>query len=416
MRPHVVIVGGGFAGLAAARGLRREPVRITLVDRTNHHLFQPLLYQVATAALAPSDIAEPIRSILRRQENVSVRLAEVTAIDLAEHRMTLVDEGGRTEDVAWDKLVLAAGARHSYFGNDAWVEHAPGLKTLGDALEIRRRILTAFERAEWTRDPDDRRMLTTFIVVGGGPTGVELAGALAEIATRTLHRNYRNLDPSQARIVLIEGTHAVLGTYPPDLQERARAQLQSLGVEVRLGDFVTRIDAEGVVVGEQRIPAATVLWAAGVQGAPVARTLGVPLDRAGRVPVNPDLSLPAHPDAFIAGDLAAVPDVPGLAPAATQMGAFVAKAIRADLRSDPRASFRYKDKGNMATIGRSRAVMDAAGLHVSGVIAWLAWVFVHILFLVTFRNRVIVLIKWAWAWLTFERASRLIWRPTHTDV
>ncbi len=417
MKPHTVIIGGGFAGLAAAKGLRRADVTITLIDKTNHHLFQPLLYQVATAGLAPSDIAEPIRSILARQSNTTVRLAEVTAIDLESRSLTLVDEGGDSSEVTYDKLVVAAGARHSYFGNDQWALHAPGLKTIGDALEIRRRVLAAFEKAEWETDPDVRRALMTFVVVGGGPTGVELAGAIAEIAFRTLRREYRNIDTRQARVLLLEGAHAVLLPYSADLQVKARRQLESLGVEVRLDAMVTGVDEHGVNVGDERIEACTVLWGAGVQGSPLARSLGVPLDKAGRVPVEKDLSVAGFRDVFVVGDLAAVVDpvseepVPGIAPAAMQMGSFVADCIERDVRYLERGQFVYTDRGQMATIGRSRAVAESYGFEFSGFFAWVAWVFVHIFFLITMRNRTLVMIKWAWAWATWERATRLVWRP-----
>lgn len=416
-RPHVAIIGGGFAGLAAARQLAGAPVQITILDRTNHHLFQPLLYQVATAGLAPSDIAEPIRSILARQANASVRLAEVTAVDLQQRTLQLVDEGGSHESLSWDKLVIAAGASHSYFGHDAWAEHAPGLKTLGDALEIRRRILTAFERAEWSTDPEERARLLTFVVVGAGPTGVELAGTIAEIAFRTLRRDYRSIDTTAARVILLEGQDSVLPSYPEPLRRRAARQLESLGVRLRLGARVTDISAHHVALGGEQIPCGTVLWAAGVQGAPLAATLGIALDRAGRVPVEPDCSVPGHPDAFVVGDLAVLSDpqtdapIPGVAPAATQMGRFVGRAILADLGAQARGVFRYVDRGALATIGRSRGVAQLRSLQLSGLSAWLVWVFVHIWFLVTFRNRILVMTKWAWSWVTFDRSTRLIWRP-----
>ena len=414
--PHVIIVGGGFGGLAAAKGLARAEVAITLIDKTNHHLFQPLLYQVATAGLAPSDIAQPIRSIVARQSNVEVRLAEVTGIDLDGRTVQVSEAGGELAELSWDKLVIAAGTRHSYFGNDEWAEHAPGLKTIGDALEIRRRILSAFEKAEWADDPDERAALMTFVVVGGGPTGVELAGAIAEIACKTLRREYRRIDTAQAHVILLEGADAVLPAYPAPLRESAREQLESLKVDVRVGARVTGVDEAGVWVGEDRIEARTVLWGAGVQGSPLARDLGVPLDRAGRVAVQPDCSVPGHADVYVVGDLATLSDpdtgpVPGVAPAATQMGTFVARAITQDLRGEPRSVFRYKDKGSLATIGRSRAVADAFGVRASGFVAWLVWVFVHIWFLITLRNRALVMIKWAWAWFTWERATRLVWHP-----
>jgi NADH:ubiquinone reductase (H+-translocating) len=413
--PHVLVVGGGFGGLEAARHLRRAPVRITIVDRSNHHLFQPLLYQVATASLAPSDIASPIRAIVRRQKNVFVRLAEVESVDLA-HKHARLLENGHGVDVVWDKLVLAAGVSHSYFGHDEWAANAPGLKTIADALEIRQRVLCAFERAEWEPDPRQRASLTTFVVIGAGPTGVELAGAIKEIAFKTLRRDFRNIDSTRARVILLEGTGAVLPPYPERLRERAKEQLERLGVEVRLDAMVTGVDAEGVSIGEERIDARTVLWAAGVRGASVASTLEVPLSRSGQVPVEQDCSVPGHPDAFVVGDLALfVPEgggkpLPGVAQAAMQMGRHVARVIRDDLEGRPRARFTYNDKGSLATIGRSKGVADLGFVQWSGLPAWLLWAFVHIAFLVTFRNRVVVMIKWGWAWFTFERAARLIWR------
>ncbi len=417
MAPHVLVVGGGFGGLAATQALAGAPVRITLVDRTNHHLFQPLLYQVATASLAPSDIAEPIRSIVKHQDNVKVRLAEVLAISLSERTATLRDDDGTEDVVRWDKLVLAAGAKSTWFGHDEWAAHAPGLKTLGDALDIRRRILRAFEHAEWAETEAQRAALTTFVVIGGGPTGVELAGAIAEIAFWTLRKDFRNVDLSKARVLLLEGGPSLLSTYPPELQERGRRQLEKLGVEVRTGAKVSHVGPDGVRVGDESIPAATVLWGAGVKGEPVAATLGVPLDRAGRVVVAPDCSVPGHPDAFVVGDLAAHAHggapVPGVAPAAQQMGRFVADAIRGDLEGRARGAFSYWDKGSMATIGRSKAIAMAGRFRTSGLLAWAMWAFIHVFFLITFRNRFLVMTKWAVAWFTYERASRLIWRsPT----
>jgi len=411
MARRVVVIGGGFGGLATVQALRKEPVEITLIDRRNHHLFQPLLYQVATAALAPSDIAEPIRAILSRQANATVRLAEADHIDPVAKQVHLADG----QLVPYDTLVLAAGAGPSYFGHPEWAAHAPGLKTIGDALDIRRRVLQAFEQAEWCDDPDQRRALTTFVVVGAGPTGVELAGALAEIAFRTLKTDFRRIDLSEARVVLLEGGDAVLPPYPPRLQASAKRQLESLGVEVRLNAMVSDVDEQGVTVGDETIAAHTVLWAAGVQGAEVGASLGVPTTPTGQVTVEPDLTVPGHPDVFVIGDLAHVvqPDgavVPGVAPAAQQMGRYVAGVLRRERKGASREPFRYVDKGSMATIGRSRAVMDALGLKLSGFPAWSAWVFVHLMFLVTYRNRALVFTKWAWAWATFERASRLIWQ------
>jgi NADH dehydrogenase len=414
--PHVLVVGGGFGGLATTQALDGAPVQITLVDRTNHHLFQPLLYQVATASLAPSDIAEPIRAIVKHQANTRVRLAEVLRISLADKTALLRDDDGTEDLVRWDKLVLAAGARSFWFGHGDWPAHAPGLKTIADALEMRRRILVAFERAEWAETEEQRRHYTTFVVIGGGPTGVELAGAIAEIAFWTLRKDFRNVDLSRARVVLLEGGDTILSTYPPKLQEKGRKQLERLGVEVRLGARVTGIDPQGVHIGDELLSSATVLWGAGVRGEPVAETLGVPLDRGGRVVVEPDCSVPGHRDAFVVGDLAAHTHggapVPGVAPAAQQMGGFVANTILGDLQGKPRGAFQYWDKGSMATIGRSKAIAQAGPIQTSGLIAWAMWAFIHVFFLITFRNRFLVMTKWAVAWVTFERASRLIWRPT----
>lgn len=418
MPQRVVIIGGGFGGLAAAKALRGTDTLVTVVDRSNHHLFQPLLYQVATAGLAPSDIAEPIRSVLARQRNTSVRLGEVTAIDKAAKRVAVRSDDGPETWLEYDYLVVAAGVKHAYFGNDAWAEHAPGLKTIGDALEIRRRLLTAFERAEWAEDEATRRALLTFVVVGAGPTGVELAGAVAEIAFSTLRRDFRHVDTREARVVLVEASPAVLGAYPEGLQDSARRQLEGLGVEVRTGTRVSNVDATGVTLDGEPLPAATVLWAAGVQASPLAAQLGVELDRAGRVPVASDCTIAGHPEVFVVGDMALFigPDgapLPGVAPVAQSQGRHAAKCIAADLAGSPRRPYRYLDKGSMATIGRSRAVLWSGRIQFGGIVAWLAWVFVHLMFLVTFRNRLLVFLKWAWAWATFERASRLIWQ--HSD-
>jgi NADH:ubiquinone reductase (H+-translocating) len=409
--PHVVIVGGGFGGVACARGLRGAPVRITLVDRRNHHLFQPLLYQVASAALAPGDIAEPIRALLADQENARVLLGEVVSVDLAARRLRLVDR-----ELPYDHLVLAAGATHSYFGRPDWEAVAPGLKTLDDALEIRQQVLLAFERAEWTADPAERRRLLSFVVVGGGPTGVELAGALSEIARRTLAQDFRHIDPTAARVVLVEAGGGLLQGFADPLRRSAAAQLQRIGVEVRLGRPVVEVDDGGVVLGgdaPERIEARTVLWAAGVAGAPLGRSLGVALDRAGRVEVDPDLRLPGHPEVRVIGDQAAFPashggPLPGVAPAAIQMGQHAARDLRRQLAGQPTTPFRYWDKGSMATIGRSRAVAQIGRLQVSGYPAWLMWLFIHLMFLVGFRNRLLVLVQWSWSYLTWERSSRLI--------
>jgi NADH dehydrogenase len=406
-RPRVVIVGGGFAGLAAARGLAHAPVDVTLLDHTNYHLFQPLLYQVATAGLSPAEIAYPIRRILRRQGNVRVLLAEAVAIDPVAKRVRLADG-----ELPYDTLVLAAGAGHSYFGRDEWQAHAPGLKTLEDALEIRRRVLVAFEAAEREEGAEARRRWLTFVVVGGGPTGVEMAGTFAEIARHTLVRDFRRIDPRTARVVLVEGGPRVLPTYPPELSEKAKLQLEALGVEVRTGALVTAVDAGGIGIGEERVAARTVVWAAGVQASPLARSLGSPLDRAGRVRVEPGLTVPGQPDVFVIGDLASLDQdgrpVPGVAPAAIQMGRHAAANLVRALRGEPPAPFRYRDKGSLATIGRRSGVAMFPRLWLSGPLAWLAWLGIHIFFLIGFRNRFVVLFTWAWAYLTYDRSARLI--------
>ena len=405
---HVVIIGGGFAGLWAARALRDAPVRITLLDRGNHHLFQPLLYQVATAGLSAPNIAAPLRHILRKQKNVTVLLGEVAGIAPDEKCVRLGD--GRTLD--YDRLLLASGATHAYFGHDDWAPHAPGLKTLDDALEIRRRILTAFERAEAEDDPERRAAWLTFAIVGGGPTGVELAGTLAEIARDTLHGEFRRADPRRARVLLLEAGPRVLSSFPESLSAKARTQLETLGVEIRTGVPVAAIDATGVQLGDERIAARTVLWAAGVAASPLARDLGVPLDRAGRVIVMPDLSVPGHPDIFVAGDLASVQyegkPVPGVAPAAKQMGRHAAQAIRAGLQGRVTPPFRYRYFGNLATIGRMAAVVDVHGLRLSGLLAWWFWLAAHVFFLIGFRNRMVVLIDWAQAYWSYQRSARII--------
>jgi NADH dehydrogenase len=406
--PHLVIVGGGFGGLWAARALRGAPVRITLIDRGNHHLFQPLLYQVATAGLSAPNIAAPLRHILRRQHNVTVLLGEVARLEPDAKRLHLGD--GRT--LEYDQLLLAGGATHAYFGHDHWAPHAPGLKTLDDALEIRRRILTAFERAEAEDDADARAAWLTFAIVGAGPTGVELAGTLAEIARHTLRGEFRRADPRRARVLLLEAGPRVLSSFPESLSEKARRQLQKLGVEVRTGVPVRAIDGAGVQLGEERIAARTVLWAAGVAASPLARDLGVPLDRAGRVIVQSDLRVPGHPDIHIAGDLAALQcdgkPVPGVAPAAKQMGRYIGRAIRARLRGIEPPPFRYRDYGNLATIGRMAAVVDLHGMKFSGLLAWWFWLAAHVFFLIGFRNRLVVLIDWAQAYWSYQRSARII--------
>ncbi len=406
--PHVVIVGGGFAGLWAARALANAPVRITLIDRRNHHLFQPLLYQVATAGLSAPDIAAPLRHILRRQRNVEVRLAEVAGVDASSRQLQL----GDASVLDYDYLLLATGATHAYFGHDEWAGHAPGLKTLDDALRLRRHLLVAFERAEAESDPARRAAWLSFAIVGGGPTGVELAGTLAEIARHTLKNEFRNIDPGEARVRLIEAGPRVLASFPEDLSERARRQLEKLGVEVSTGVPVTAIDASGYQWGDSFVPARTVVWAAGVAASPLARALDVPLDRAGRVIVQPDLSVPGHPEIFVGGDLASVRSggqpVPGVAPAAKQMGRHIAAMIRARLDGKPSAPFRYRDFGNLATIGRMAAVVHLGRLKLSGLLAWWFWLAAHVFFLIGFRNRLVVLLNWAWAYWSYQRGARII--------
>ncbi|HZM35366.1 MAG TPA: NAD(P)/FAD-dependent oxidoreductase [Burkholderiales bacterium] len=406
MSHRVAILGCGFGGLWAARHLRGAPVEVTVIDRANHHLFQPLLYQVATAGLSAPAIAAPIRHILGGQKNLTVLLAEATRIDPGKKEVCL-DDGAR---VAYDYLVLATGSTHSYFGHDEWARYAPGLKTLDDALDIRRRILLAFERAERESDPARRAAWLTFVVIGAGATGVELAGTLAEIARRTLPGEFRRFDPRNARVILLEAGARVLPPYPPDLSEKARLQLERLGVAVFLEKKVTGVDAEGVSIGEEKIAAKTVLWAAGVAASPIARTLGVPLERSGRVRVEPDLSLPGHPEVFVIGDLALLDDVPGIAPAAKQMGRHAARNILRKLSNKKTAPFRYRDYGQLATIGRNAAVATFGRLHLSGYPAWLLWLLAHIFFLIGFRNRLVVLIDWAWAYWTQERNARIVLR------
>lgn len=405
--PHVVILGAGFGGLTATRALKRAPVRITLIDRANHHLFQPLLYQVATAALSPAEIAAPIRRIVRRQKNVEVLLADATAVDLASRRVILADG-----EVAYDFLIVATGATHAYFGHDEWAGVAPGLKTLMDALAIRQRILMAFELAERETNEQARRAWMTFVIVGGGPTGVELAGTLAEVARQTLARDFRRIDTSQARVVLVEAGTRVLSPFDDRLSLRAREQLEKLGVEVRLGEPVSDITSDGVRIGLNWLGARIVIWAAGVAGSPLARTLGVPLDRAGRVIVQPDLTVPGHENVYVIGDLAHFQQegkpVPGIAPAAMQQGGHAAWNVVRSLQEQPRLPFAYRDKGMLATIGRGAGVAQIGRLHASGYPAWLLWLFVHIYFLIGFRNRLVVMIQWAWSYITFDRGARLI--------
>ncbi|HKB98746.1 MAG TPA: NAD(P)/FAD-dependent oxidoreductase, partial [Terriglobales bacterium] len=423
--PRVVIVGSGFAGLTAARRIARLPVHVTVVDRKNHHTFQPLLYQVATAGLSPGEIAAPIRWILRSHSNVQVLLEEVLDFNL-EQKKVLTKE----QVLDYDFLIIASGATHAYFGHEEWEPLAPGLKTIEDALEIRRRVLLAFELAERRNErrnehPNEHPNKTAdgesgpplqFAVIGGGPTGVELAGTLAEIARHALNHEFRNIDPRQSRILLIEGGPRVLPAYSEELSRKAEAQLRRLGVEVRTSHMVTRIEPGAVWVGDERIPAPVILWAAGVAASPLGRKLGVPVDRAGRVLVHPDLSIPGHPEVFVVGDLAALNDgngkmLPGVAPVAIQQGDWVADTIARDLENQPRRNFCYHDKGSLATIGRAAAVAQfgkSGKFHLSGYFAWLAWLFIHILFLIGFRNRLIVMIQWAWSYLTYERGARLI--------
>jgi NADH dehydrogenase len=407
--PRVVIVGGGFGGLAAAKSLRGKPVDITLLDRRNHHLFTPLLYQVASAALSPGDIASPIRWILRRQRNVEVLLADVDRIDPNARVAHLVDGA----QIAYDYLIVAAGATHAYFGHDEWRKWAPGLKTLEDALEIRRRVLLAFENAEREPDPAKRPALLTFVVVGGGPTGVELAGALAEIARHSLARDFRHFDPRSATVVLLEAGPAVLPAFPEPLREAARHELERIGVEVRTSTPVTRIAPERVEAGGTTIDAGTILWAAGVAASPLGRSLGAPVDRAGRVLTNPDLTIPGHPDVFVIGDLASLPGadgrpLPGVAQVAIQMGVHASRNIVSAIDRQPLRPFTYRNLGDMATIGRAAAVANLPWIQLNGLVGWLAWLFIHLIKLIGFRNRVVVMVQWIWAYITYQRAIRLI--------
>jgi len=409
-RPHVVILGGGFGGLYAARALARVPVRVTLLDRKNHHLFQPLLYQVATAGLNPSDIAAPIRRVLRDQKNATVELARAIAIDSKQKRVTLEDGS-----VDYDYLVVATGARHSYFAHPEWEACAPGLKSVEDALEMRRRVLLAFERADRETDPDVQRAWLTFVIVGGGATGVELAGALAELAHHVLKSDFRHIDPRSARILLVEGTPRLLGSYARELSENARETLTAMGVTVRLETKVKMIDEDGVEMGDERIAAKTVLWAAGVKASPLAESLDVPLDGAGRVKVAPDLSVPGAPEVFVVGDLATMEQdgkpVPGVAPAAMQGGAHAAKMIARRVDGKGTKPFHYLDKGSLATIGRAAAVAEIGQIRLTGLVAWLAWLGIHIVFLIGFKNRILVLLQWAWAYLAYDRGARVITQP-----
>ena len=413
--PHVVIIGGGFGGLYAARALRGAAVRVTVIDRRNHHVFQPLLYQVAMAALSPGDIASPIRWILRRQRNVEVLLAEARAIDATRRIVTLADG-----EIGYDYLIVAAGSTHAYFGHDEWRPVAPGLKTLEDALEMRRRVLLAFERAEREPDPDRRAILLTFVVIGGGPTGVELAGALAEISRQSLAKDFRHFDPGSARIILIEGGPSILTSFPEALRRSALSDLQRLGVDVRTSSVVTGVSRGRVTVGDKYVEAETVLWAAGVAASPLGATLGAPVDRAGRVRIEPDLTVPGHPNVFVIGDLASLADengkpLPGVAQVAIQMGQHAVRNILRAIERQPLRAFRYKDLGNMATIGRNSAIADFGSFTMKGYPGWLAWLFVHIMNLIGFRNRLVVLVQWAWAYFSYQRAIRLITGEHPTD-
>ncbi|HYR63410.1 MAG TPA: NAD(P)/FAD-dependent oxidoreductase [Actinomycetota bacterium] len=407
-RPHVVILGGGFGGLAAARELGHAPVSVTLLDRRNHHLFQPLLYQVATASLNASDIAEPIRKVLQDQPNTEVLLANVDRIDVEGRTLTCADG----EVVPYDYLIVAAGATHSYFGHDEWEAYAPSMKSIEDALDVRRRLLIAFEAAERSKDPADRDAWLTFVIVGGGPTGVELAGSLAEMARHALTGEFRHIDPATARVILIEGLDRVLPGFPPKLSEWARRDLVEMGVQVQTGTLVKSIDEGGVDLEGDRIEARTVLWAAGVRASPLGESLGAPLDRSGRVIVEPDLSLPGHPEVFVVGDLALVTQdgkpVPGVAQGALQGGSHAAACILAALAGQPSTPFRYRDKGMLAAIGRAAAVANLPHKDLTGFSAWLIWAVVHIYFLIGFRNRLFVMAHWSWAFLTHDRGARLI--------
>jgi NADH:ubiquinone reductase (H+-translocating) len=414
-KPRVIIVGSGFGGLEAAKKLACKDVHVTVIDRTNYHLFQPLLYQVATAALSPADIAAPVRAVLSKCRNVEVILAEVQSVDVDAKKVKTVDL-----DIDYDYLILATGARHSYFGHDEWETLAPGLKSLEDAIELRRRILLAFEYAEKITDEAARRAALNFVIIGGGPTGVEMAGAIAEISRHTLAKNFRHIDPSQARVILIEGEPRLLAAYPEDLSASARKQLEDLGVEVRTGARATNLTEQGVQVNGEFIPCRVKIWAAGNTASFVGKTLGAPVDRCGRVIVNDDLTIPGHPGVQVIGDLANFPHqtgqpLPGISPVAMQQGRHAARNVLAMTRGRKPQRFRYWDKGTMATIGRNKAVADLRFMHLSGLPAWLAWLFVHIVFLVGFRNRLVVLFQWAWAYLTFDKGARLITRNFQSE-
>jgi NADH dehydrogenase len=405
---RVVIVGGGFAGLAVASRLAKEPVQILLLDRKNHHTFQPLLYQVATAGLSPAEIAAPLRGILADRGNTEVLLSEVTGFDLSRKTVRAADT-----DIPYDYLIVAAGARHSYFGHDEWEPLAPGLKTIEDALEMRRRILTAFEDAERQAALHGHHEDLNFVIVGGGPTGVELAGTISEVARQALVDDFHSIDPKRTRVILVEAGPRVLAAYTPELSESAKQQLQKLGVEVRENTMVTAVRPHEIEMNGEVLPASVTLWAAGVAASPLGRALGQPVDHAGRVPVNSDCTIPGHPEVFVLGDLAAFKDeqgkmLPGVAPVAMQMGTYAADCIVADLQRKPRKPFRYNDRGSLATIGRAAAVAQFPRFKLTGYPAWLAWLFIHILFLIGFRNRILVMIQWVWSYFTYDRGARLI--------
>src|SRR5215475_187558 len=414
-KPNVIIIGAGFGGLQAAKKLAGENVRVTVIDRTNYHLFQPLLYQVATAALSPADIAAPVRAVLSKFKNVEVILAEVESVDVDAKKVKTADL-----EIDYDYLILATGARHSYFGHNDWEKLAPGLKSLEDAIELRRRILMAFEYAEKIDDEAARKAAMTFVIIGGGPTGVEMAGAIAEISRYTLARDFRHIDPSRARVILIEGDSRLLSAFPADLSQSAQKQLTHLGVDVRTGVRATNINEDGVQLGDEFIPCRVKIWAAGNNASFVGKTLGAPIDRVGRIVVNDDLSIPGHPEVQVIGDLANFSyqtgePLPGVSPVAIQQGRQAARNILRMIRGEKPKPFQYFDKGSMATIGRNKAVADLKFFHLSGLFAWLAWLFVHIIFLVGFRNRLLVLIQWAWAYLTFDKGARLITRNFQSE-
>ena len=414
-KPRVIIVGAGFGGLEAAKKLAGKDVLVTVIDRTNYHLFQPLLYQVATAALSPADIAAPVRSVLSKSKNVDVILAEVESVDVAAKKVKTPEL-----EFDYDYLILATGARHSYFGHNDWEKLAPGLKSLEDAIELRRRILMAFEYAEKTNDEAARKAAMTFVIIGGGPTGVEMAGAIAEISRHTLAKDFRHIDPSQARVILMEGDPRLLAAFPEDLSQSAQKQLVDLGVDVRTNTRATNITEAGVQIGDEFIPCRVKIWAAGNNASFVGKTLGVPVDRVGRTVVNDDLTIPGHPEVQVIGDLANFSHqtgepLPGVSPVAMQQGRHAARNVLAMIKGRKPRRFRYWDKGTLATIGRNKAVANLRFMHLSGLPAWLAWLFVHIFFLVGFRNRLLVLFQWAWAYLTFDKGARLITRNFQSE-